>query len=54
MQFGLNMECDYLQGKTEQDAFDDVFSQVDMAESVGLDSVWLAERHFASGDRGHT
>jgi len=52
MQFGLNMECDYLQDKTEQDAFDDVFAQVDLAESVGLDSVWLAERHFASSDRG--
>ena len=52
MQFGLNMECDYLQDKTEQDAFDDVFAQVDLAESVGLDSIWLAERHFASGDRG--
>lgn len=52
MQFGLNMECDYLQGKTGQDAFEDVFAQVDLAESVGLDSVWLAERHFASGDRG--
>jgi alkanesulfonate monooxygenase SsuD/methylene tetrahydromethanopterin reductase-like flavin-dependent oxidoreductase (luciferase family) len=52
MQFGLNMECDYLQGKSEYDAFQDMFAQVDLAEAVGLDSVWLAERHFASGDRG--
>lgn len=52
MHFGLNMECDYLQGKSEQDAFRDVFEQVDLAEAVGLNSVWLAERHFASGDRG--
>lgn len=52
MRFGLNMECDYLQGKTEAMAFQEVFAQVDMAEAVGLDGVWLAERHFASGDRG--
>jgi alkanesulfonate monooxygenase SsuD/methylene tetrahydromethanopterin reductase-like flavin-dependent oxidoreductase (luciferase family) len=49
MQFGLNMECDYLPGKSEYDAFNEVFAQVDLAEAVGLDSVWLAERHFASG-----
>jgi alkanesulfonate monooxygenase SsuD/methylene tetrahydromethanopterin reductase-like flavin-dependent oxidoreductase (luciferase family) len=52
MHFGLNMECDYLQSKTELDAFRDVFAQADLAEAVGLDSVWLAERHFASSDRG--
>ena len=53
MHFGLNMECDYLQGRSEQDAFDDVFAQADMAEAVGIDSVWLAERHFApSGGAG--
>jgi alkanesulfonate monooxygenase SsuD/methylene tetrahydromethanopterin reductase-like flavin-dependent oxidoreductase (luciferase family) len=52
MHFGLNMECDYLQNKTEQDAFNEVFAQVDLAEAVGLDGVWLAERHFAAGDRG--
>lgn len=52
MHFGLNMECDYLQGQTEGEAFDAVFAQVDLAEAVGLDGVWLAERHFASGDRG--
>jgi alkanesulfonate monooxygenase SsuD/methylene tetrahydromethanopterin reductase-like flavin-dependent oxidoreductase (luciferase family) len=52
MHFGLNMECDYIQGKTEQEAFNEVFAQVDLAEAVGLDGVWLAERHFASGGRG--
>jgi alkanesulfonate monooxygenase SsuD/methylene tetrahydromethanopterin reductase-like flavin-dependent oxidoreductase (luciferase family) len=52
MHFGLNMECDYLQSKTELDAFSDVFAQADLAEAVGLNSVWLAERHFASSDRG--
>jgi alkanesulfonate monooxygenase SsuD/methylene tetrahydromethanopterin reductase-like flavin-dependent oxidoreductase (luciferase family) len=52
MHFGLNMECDYLRSKTETEAFEELFAQVDLAEAVGLDSVWLAERHFASGDRG--
>lgn len=52
MHFGLNMECDYVQGKTEQDAFDEMFAQVDLAESIGLDSVWIAERHFSSSDAG--
>ena len=52
MHFGLNMECDYVQGKTEQDAFHDMFAQVDLAEDVGLDSVWIAERHFSSNDAG--
>lgn len=52
MHFGLNMECDYLQGKSEAEAFQEVFAQVDLAEAVGLEGVWLAERHFASGDRG--
>ena len=39
-------------GKSELDAFSDVFAQADLAEAVGLDGVWLAERHFASSDRG--
>ena len=52
MHFGLNMECDYIEGKTEQDAFNAMFAQVDLSESVGLDSVWIAERHFASRDAG--
>lgn len=52
MHFGLNMECDYLQGKTEQDGFQDVFAQAELAEAVGLDSVWLAERHFSPSGQG--
>ncbi|WP_089938354.1 LLM class flavin-dependent oxidoreductase [Candidatus Entotheonella palauensis] len=52
MHFGLNMECDYIQGKTEQDAFNDVFAQVDLADAVGLDGVWIAERHFSSSEAG--
>jgi len=52
MHFGLNMECDYLQGKTETEAFAELFAQVDQAEAAGLDSVWIAERHFAVGERG--
>jgi alkanesulfonate monooxygenase SsuD/methylene tetrahydromethanopterin reductase-like flavin-dependent oxidoreductase (luciferase family) len=52
MHFGLNMECDYIQGKTEQDAFHDVFAQVELAEAVGLDGVWIAERHFSAPNAG--
>jgi alkanesulfonate monooxygenase SsuD/methylene tetrahydromethanopterin reductase-like flavin-dependent oxidoreductase (luciferase family) len=52
MHFGLNMECDYLPGRTEQEAFGEVFAQADLAEAVGFNSVWLAERHFASGAGG--
>ena len=52
MHFGLNMECDYLQGKSELDAFSDVFAQADLTEAVGLDGVWLAERHFAPPESG--
>lgn len=50
MQIGLNMECDYVQGKSERDAFNDIFAQVDLAESVGLSGVWIAERHFSARD----
>jgi hypothetical protein len=31
MHCGLNMECDDLQGKTEAEAFQEVFAQVDLA-----------------------
>ena len=50
MRFGLVMECDYRRGLTEQQAFDDAFSQANEAESLGFDGVWLAERHFATSD----
>ena len=50
MQVGLVMECDHRPGVTEPQAFDEVFSLAQEAESLGFDSVWLAERHFATAD----
>ena len=38
------MECDYREGATQQEAF----AQAEAAERLGLDGVWLAERHFAA------
>ena len=47
MQVALVMECDYRQGRTQEDAFDEAFAIAEAAETFGIDSVWLAERHFA-------
>ena len=48
MHFGLVMECDYREGATQEEAFQEAFQQVETAETCGLDGVWLAERHFAA------
>jgi alkanesulfonate monooxygenase SsuD/methylene tetrahydromethanopterin reductase-like flavin-dependent oxidoreductase (luciferase family) len=48
MHFGLVMECDYRDGATQEEAFDEAFQMVEAAETQGLDGVWLAERHFAA------
>ena len=48
MHLGTIMECDYRQGATQEEAFQEAFSLVDLAEQTGLDGVWLAERHFAA------
>ena len=48
MHLGIIMECDYRQGGTQEDAFREAFSLVNLAEETGLDGVWLAERHLAS------
>ena len=48
MHFGLMMECDYRELATQAEAFQEVFAQVEEAETFGLDGVWLAERHFAA------
>ncbi len=53
MHFGLAMECDYREGSTQKEAFREAFGQVDLAESLGLDGVWLAERHFAAPGGGN-
>ncbi len=51
MHIGLVMECDYRAGRTQEEAFSEAFSIVDLAEEHGLDGVWLAERHFAGPRR---
>jgi alkanesulfonate monooxygenase SsuD/methylene tetrahydromethanopterin reductase-like flavin-dependent oxidoreductase (luciferase family) len=52
MHIGLMMECDYREGRTQDEAFDEAFLTAESAEEWGLDGVWLAERHFASPGRG--
>jgi alkanesulfonate monooxygenase SsuD/methylene tetrahydromethanopterin reductase-like flavin-dependent oxidoreductase (luciferase family) len=51
MHVGLVMECDYREGRTQEEAFAEAFSIADLAENYGLDGVWLAERHFAAPRR---
>jgi alkanesulfonate monooxygenase SsuD/methylene tetrahydromethanopterin reductase-like flavin-dependent oxidoreductase (luciferase family) len=51
MHIGLVMECDYRIGATQEEAFAEAFQMVDMAEELGLDGLWLAERHFAAPRR---
>jgi alkanesulfonate monooxygenase SsuD/methylene tetrahydromethanopterin reductase-like flavin-dependent oxidoreductase (luciferase family) len=51
MHAGLVMECDYREGRTQEEAFAEAFAIVEIAEECGLDGVWLAERHFAGPRR---
>ncbi len=51
MYMGLVMECDYREGRTQEEAFAEALSLADLAEDSGLDGVWLAERHFAGPRR---
>jgi alkanesulfonate monooxygenase SsuD/methylene tetrahydromethanopterin reductase-like flavin-dependent oxidoreductase (luciferase family) len=52
MKFGLMMECDYREGRTQSEAFDEAFATAASAEEWGFDGVWLAERHFAPPGSG--
>jgi alkanesulfonate monooxygenase SsuD/methylene tetrahydromethanopterin reductase-like flavin-dependent oxidoreductase (luciferase family) len=47
MDFGLFVEFPCREGMTEREAFAECFALVDEAEARGVDSVWLAEYHFA-------
>ncbi len=47
MHIGLMMECDYQENRSQEEAFEDVFTTAYNAEQWGFDGVWLAERHFA-------
>ena len=51
MHVGMVMECDYREGRTQEEAFAEALSIADLAESSGIDGVWLAERHFAGPRR---
>ena len=45
---GLVMECDYREGRTQDEAFAEAFTVANLADEAGIDGVWLAERHFAA------
>src|SRR5438445_5103864 len=45
MHVGLVMECDYREGRTQEEAFAEAMSIAEIAETQGLDGVWLAEHH---------
>src|SRR5215468_5561206 len=51
MYVGLVMECDFREGRTQEEAFAEALSVADLAEASGIDGVWLAERHFAGPAR---
>jgi alkanesulfonate monooxygenase SsuD/methylene tetrahydromethanopterin reductase-like flavin-dependent oxidoreductase (luciferase family) len=46
MEFGMFHEFQRLPGATDASAFADSFAQIDAAERMGLDAMWLAELHF--------
>ena len=47
MDFGLFIEFPCREDMTEREAFAECFALVDAAETLGVDSVWLAEYHFS-------
>jgi len=47
MDIGLMMDGDYGVGQTQQQAFDNTLYAAELAETLGFDSIWLAERHFS-------
>ena len=49
MHLGLFLEFDRREDLGQADAFTEAFRQVDLAEELGLHSVWLSERHFQPG-----
>ena len=46
MRIGLFLEFDRREGQSQADVFTEAMRQVDLAEELGLHSVWLAEHHF--------
>ena len=46
MNFGMFTDFHVRQNMSQAEAFDESFQQVEEAERLGMDSVWLAEHHF--------
>lgn len=46
MEFGTFMEFHIRPGRSQADDFAEAFRQVDLAEDLGLDCIWMAESHF--------
>jgi alkanesulfonate monooxygenase SsuD/methylene tetrahydromethanopterin reductase-like flavin-dependent oxidoreductase (luciferase family) len=46
MHFGIFMEFESRQGRTQAEAFQEGFALVEAADAWGLDGVWLGEMHF--------
>ena len=46
MEFGMFHQFPALPSRTEREAFEQAFAQIDAAERWGLDVMWLAELHF--------
>jgi alkanesulfonate monooxygenase SsuD/methylene tetrahydromethanopterin reductase-like flavin-dependent oxidoreductase (luciferase family) len=47
MNFGMFTDFHIRPDVTQAEAFEESFKQVDIAEALGIDSVWLAEHHFS-------
>jgi alkanesulfonate monooxygenase SsuD/methylene tetrahydromethanopterin reductase-like flavin-dependent oxidoreductase (luciferase family) len=46
MDFGINVDFSVPPGGTHEEAFREGLAEVDLAEELGLDTVWLQESHF--------
>ena len=49
MDFGINLNFNIGQAPTHQAALREAMEEVDLAERMGLDTVWLGEMHFNPG-----
>ena len=47
MDFWMFTDFHVRKGMTQEEAFRESFDQVDVAESLGMDCVWLAEHDFS-------
>ncbi len=49
MELGLFFEFYLRPGASHAEAFGEAFDQIELADELGLDSIWLAEHHFSPG-----